>query len=59
MEPFPLDGRVMNENVLLTLARDKAIALAVAEPFDSSDLSVGHVNYSFMDSIWGEAVVTE
>ena len=34
LEPRPLDGAVMDEDVRATLAGDEAVSLRVVEPFD-------------------------
>jgi hypothetical protein len=52
VEAFTLDRGVMNENVLLTFTRDKAIPLAIVEPLDGSCNPFGHVKHSFILVLW-------
>jgi hypothetical protein len=57
VEALALDRGVMNENVLLTFTRDKAIPLAIVEPLDGSCNPFGHVKHSFiLVLLEGEAV---
>jgi hypothetical protein len=46
-EVFSLNGCVVDEHVLRTLARDKAIAPGTVEPFHGSDFTITHVLYFF------------
>jgi len=57
-EALGLDGSVMDENVLGTVTRDKAITLAVVEPLDGSRHLLGHLCYYSLQRVltWGEAV---
>jgi hypothetical protein len=43
VKALALDRGVMDENVLLTFTRDKAIPLAIVEPLDGSCNPIGHV----------------
>jgi hypothetical protein len=52
MKALALDRGVMNENVLVTFTRDKAISLAIVEPLDGSCNPFGHVKHSFVLVLW-------